>query len=264
MPVNLLRKYWVLAAKGFVQNLQYSASHLINAVASAIFGVVYVHLWKSVTPPGGFGEYTPAVMVHYVVLNQTTMWFTQFGIRIHIRIRDAVRSGNIATELMRPVDFFTYRVATEYGSMVYGLIFRGIPVGLVLSCFGFYVPRNPMAWGWAFLALAFGAYIAVVNLYLVGLTSFWTTEIRTASWIVTTLNLMFGGASMPLEVFPTTLYKIARWSPFACLTYNPARIFLELSGPELIIPGVAWAAILTLAAKALTSAARRKLEVQGG
>jgi len=259
MLMRGLGKYWVLAAKGFIQNLQYSASHLINAAASAVFGVVYIYLWKSVTPPAGFGEYTPVMMVHYVVLNQTTMWFTQFGVRVHVRIRDAVRSGNVASELMRPIDFFTYRVVTEYGSMLYGLVFRGIPVGLMLSIFGFRMPESAGVWGWTLAALAVGAYIAIVDLYLVGLTSFWTTEIRTASWVVTTLHYMFGGASMPLEVFPAAVYKIARWSPFACLTYNPARIFLEL-----ILPGVAWAVILTLAAQALTTAARRKLEVQGG
>ncbi len=264
MTLSGVRKYWVLATKGFVQNLQYSASHLINTVASAIFGVIYIYLWKSVTPPQGFGDYTPFLITSYIAVNQTTMWFTQFPLRVHVKIRDAIRSGNVATELTRPVDFFWYRITTEYGSMVYSQLFRGLPVGLMLSVFGFYVPRDTATWGWTLVALAFGAYISIVESYLVGITAFWTTETRTTWWVVSTLNLTLGGGSMPLEVLPKALFNIARWTPFACLTYNPARIYLELSGPELILPAVGWAVALTLLARWLTHAARTRLEVQGG
>lgn len=259
-----LRKYWVLAVKGFIGNLQYTASHLINSVASAIFGVLEVYLWMSVTPPQGFGVYTPMTMVYYATANQVFVWFTQFGIRVQRKIRDAVRSGNIASELMRPIDFFTYRMASEYGSMIYGLVFRGIPVGLMLSPLGFYVPKHPATWGWTLLALLSGAYIAITTMYLVGLSSFWTTEIRTAYWVMSSLNLALGGASVPLELLPDAVFRIARWSPFACLNYNPARIYLELSGPELVFPGIVWAVVMTAVAQAATVLARRNLEVQGG
>ena len=261
---SLVRKYWVLACKGFRQNLQYSASHLINTVASAIFGVIYIHLWRSVTPVAGFADYAPSTITQYIAFNQVTMWFTQFGIRIQARIRDAVRSGDVATELLRPVSFFAYRVSFEYGSMVYGLLFRGLPVAAMLARFGFYVPKNPATWAWTVMSLALGAYIAIVQLYLVGIASFWTTEIRTASWVVTTLSLTLGGGSMPLEVLPRPAYLVAKWSPFACLTYNPARIYLELSGPVLVLPALAWSCALSLAAHWATSAARTRLEVQGG
>lgn len=259
-----LRKYRVLAIKGFIENLQYSASHLVNSVASAIFGVLEVYFWLNVMPVEGFADYTSLTIVHYVTANQAFIWFTQFGLRVQKKMRESVRSGNVATELMRPIDFYAYQLATDYGSMVYGLLFRGIPVALMLSTLGFYVPKNPATWGWTLLALLLGAYIAVTDMYLVGLTAFWITETRTAYWVMSSLSLGLGGVAFPLEVLPDRLYHIARWSPFACLNYNPARIYLELSGPELILPGVVWVVIMTAIAQALTRVARRKLEVQGG
>jgi len=259
-----LRKCWVLASKGFFANLQYSASHLINTVASAIFGVIYIYLWRSVTPPSGFDVYTPYLITSYIAINQVFMWFTQFGLRAHSKIREAVRSGNIATELSRPMDFQTYRVSSEYGSMVYTFIFRGLPVALLLSGFGIYTPERPITWLWTLVSLLFGAYIAVVESYMVGILSFWTTETRTTWWFVSTLNLTLGGGSMPLEVLPHWAFQVAKWSPFACLTYNPARIYLELSGPGLILPAVIWSVAITIAARLITAAARRRLEVQGG
>ena len=263
-PWRRLRKYQVLFSRGFLQNLQYSASHLVNAVASAVFGVIYIYLWKTVMPRTGFGDYSYNTIVHYVTFNETTMWFTQFGIRCHLRIRDSVRSGNIAQELVRPMDLFSSTVAYEYGSMVYGLIFRGIPVGLILFRAGYYIPESPGTWLWTFLALLLGCYIGIVNAYLVGMTAFWTTEIRTAYWVVSMLSMGLGGASIPIEVLPEFLYRLARWLPFPCLTFYPARIYLELSGPELLFPGAAWSGILTVVAIHATRLARKRLEVQGG
>lgn len=262
--IRRLRKYCVFASKGFLQNLQYSASHVINAIASAMFGLIYIYLWKSVTPPQGFCDYTPLTIVHYITFNQTILWFTQFGIRTHRKIADSVRSGNIATEFIRPQDFFSYRVASDFGSQVYGLIFRGVPVGLMLSTVAFYLPKNGATWIWTLIALIFGSYLGIVISYLVGISSFWTTEIRTAWWISYTLSYGLGGASMPLEVLPPVIEKISKFSPFACMAFYPARIYLELSGPGIIWLSVFWSVTLTLFARWITSVARRRLEVQGG
>lgn len=264
MLARAVRKYGVLGAKGFSQNLQYSASHLINTVASAVFGLVYIYLWKTVTPAAGFSDYTAETMVHYIIFNQTILWFTGFSIRTHMRIRDSVRSGNIATELARPMGFFAYRVASDYGSQIYSIIFRGLPVGLMLSVFGMRLPKSLATWAWTLLSLGIGAYIGIVSKYIVGVTAFWTTEIRTAWSVETSLIFGFGGTSMPLEVLPALAQRIAVLTPFPCVCYYPARIFLELSGPTLIWRSLFWAAALTFAAQALTAIVRRKLEVQGG
>ncbi len=259
-----LQKYAVFATKGFVQNLQYRASHLVNSVASAVFGLIYIHIWLAVTPPEGFGDYTARTMVYYVAFNQTILWLTQFGVRVHLKVSEAVRSGNIGSELVRPVDYFGYRVSQEMGSQTYSLLFRGLPVGLILSFVGYYFPARAVTWLWTFIALALAGYVFVVIQYMVGISAFWTQEIRTLTWVSLTLAYGMGGASMPLEVLPPLLEKVARLSPFACLAFYPARIYLELSDPDVIWFALFWAVSLTMLARYLTRLARRVLEVSGG
>ena len=259
-----VRKFIVIADKGFRQNFIYMASHGVNTVASAIFGLIYISLWRSVVPPSGFSDYTPLKITQYIAFNQVILWFVQFGIRIHVRISQAVRTGNIAGELCRPMDYFWYRIAQEAGVITYNLFFRGIPVGLLLAFFSFHIPRSPSTWLWSLVALGLAGYIGLVLHYIVGITSFWATEIRTAYWVVANLSLGLGGASMPLEVLPDTIERIARLSPFACLCYYPARIYLGLSGPDLIWYAVFWSVALTVLAQFLTAKARARLEVQGG
>jgi ABC-2 type transport system permease protein len=258
------RKYAVLASKGFSQNLAYSASHLINTVASAIFGLIYINIWRAVTPPQGFADYTPLTIAHYIAFNQVTLWLTQFGMRVNTRIAESVRSGSIAQELARPVGYFEYRVVSELGSQWYSFLFRGVPVGFMLAFIGFYIPQRAETWLWTLVSLVFAGYIGVVMGYITGVTAFWTTEIRTAWWVLSNLSLGLGGASMPLEVLPSTLGNLSRALPFACLSFYPARIYLELSGPHLIWYSVFWSLAVTFAALVLTTMARRRLEVQGG
>ncbi|MEA4882963.1 MAG: ABC-2 family transporter protein [Clostridia bacterium] len=260
-----VRQWRVLAGKGFAQNLQYSASHIVNTIASVIFGLIYIYVWRAVTPASGFGQYTSSIIVQYICVNQTTAWFTQFGMKIRHRIAESVRSGRIAVELARPMDFFHYRMAFEYGAQLYSLVFRGLPVGIGLSFFAqLRTPGSAMTWLWALASLAIGGYIGIALGYLVGISSFWTNEIRTLSWVVFSLQSLLGGISMPLEVLPRPLELLAKTSPFAHLAYYPARIYLGLSGPAPIMAGLAWAAVLTIAAHQVTALARRRLEVQGG
>ena len=260
-----VRQWQVLGRKGFAQNLQYSVSHIVNTIASVVFGLIYIYVWQAVMPESGFGQYTSSIIVQYICVNQTIAWFTQFGMKIRHRIAESVRSGRIAVELARPMDFFCYRMAFEYGAQLYSLVFRGLPVGIGLALLTeSYVPGSAMTWVWAAASLAIGGYIGISLGYLVGISSFWTNEIRTLSWVLFTLELMLGGISMPLEVLPHSLELVAKCSPFAHLAYYPAQIYLELSGPAPILTGLAWAAALTVVARQVTACARRRLEVQGG
>ena len=136
-------------------------------------------------------------MVH-ICFNQVIAWFTQFGMGIRHRVAESVRSGKIAVELTRPMDFFFYKIAFELGSQLYGLLFRGVPVGLGLALFvGMCLPASPVVWFFTLTELAVGGYVGLTLGYLVGVSSFWTTEIRTASWAVYSAQTLLGGISMP-------------------------------------------------------------------
>jgi len=76
-----------------------------------------------------------------------------------------------------------------------GLTFRGLPVGIALALLTeFYVPASAMTWVWTLVSLAIGGYIAIALGYLVGISSFWTNEIRTLSWVLFSLETLLGRA----------------------------------------------------------------------
>lgn len=256
--------YLVAGAKGFRRNLQYRGAHMVNNVASMIFGFVYIAIWQAAARQGGSGDYTPQTLVWYMAYSQTILWVTTFmtaGLDIQVR----VRSGAVALEMMRPVSFFLITVSRELGSLVYSFFFRSLPIAAAFAlAVGFYVPRGDWVWLWIFLSVILGAWVGVCLVYLVGMSSFWTWQINWCHNLHYSINLLLSGYMVPLDLMPPWLEQPARLLPFAARSYYPVRIYLELSGPEALIVPALWAVALTLICLGVTRLARRRLEVQGG
>lgn len=256
--------YLVIGAKGFRRNLQYRGAHMVNNLASMLFGFVYIAIWQAAAKQGGSGEYTSQVLVWYMAYSQSILWLTTFltaGLGIQLK----VRSGAVALEMMRPINFFLMTMSTEAGSLIYNLFFRTLPIAAAFAlAVGFYVPSGVLVWLWVLISLVLAAWVGMCLYYLVGITSFWTWQVGWCHTLLYSVNLLFSGYMVPVDMMPPWLENIARALPFAAQSFYPVRIYLQLSGPKALLPGAIWAIILTVICTALTRRARRKLEVQGG
>jgi ABC-2 type transport system permease protein len=237
---------------------------MVNNAASMIFGFVYISIWQAAARQGGSGVYSSQMLVWYMAYSQSILWITTFMIAgLDIQIK--VRSGAVALEMMRPVDFFLMTVSRELGSLVYSLLFRTLPIAAAFAlAVGFYVPSGGLVWIWILLSVVLGAWVGMCLIYLVGISSFWTWEIGWCHTLQYSVNMLFSGYMVPLDLMPPWLEQIARGLPFAAQSFYPVRIYLQLSGPEALLPGAIWAFILTLICLGVTSLARERLEVQGG
>lgn len=257
--------YALLARKGFSSQLQYRAAHMVNNVASAIFGFVYMAIWQAATSTGtGVGAYTPTVLVAYVAYNQAFMMVTTF-LTYGLGLPERVRTGSISLDMMRPVGLFGQTMGREAGLVVYNLIFRSLPLFIVFYFVpGIRLPDHVPTLVLGFVSLGLGCYVGLCLAYLVGLSSFWTTEARWAHWAYLTLHAGFSGFLVPLDLLPKPLALITPYLPFSAQNYYPARMWLGLAAVhELIVP-LSWALLLTTICLAGTMRARRRIEVQGG
>lgn len=257
--------YWRIIRKSFDRNLQYRLSHLINNVASSIFGLVFIAIWAGVLKGKPvIGPYDAATMAHYIAMCQSVLWMTTFlspGLNVQI----AVRSGAVSLDLIKPVHYLWYVVSQELGRVAYNACYRSLPIYLLLGlAVGFYFPHHLATYLWTAVSLFLGVYIGLLLFFLIGISSFWTTEIRWIHYILLSLIFGFGGQMLPLDLFPGVLGKIAPYLPFSGLIYYPVMIYLELAPPSGILVQASWAAVLTMTSLVLTNLARRKLEIQGG
>ncbi len=100
--------------------------------------------------------------------------------------------------------------------------------------------------------------------YLVGLSAFWTIEIRWVRRVFRGLSIFMSGQLLPIQLMPSSLQRALTWSPFQTLVNLPVSTWLGVSSPRAWWSAVVWLGILGGLAWKLTQMAQRRLEVQGG
>lgn len=255
--------YLLLASKNFQRNLQYRAAHMINNAASALFGFVYIAIWRAVSP-SGTGDYGGASLTHYIAFCQALLWISTF-FPAGLSIGESVRTGAVAVELMRPISFQGYILAREAGGVFYNLLYRSVPLLAVFAVtVGLHKPGAFSSYILTILAAFLASYVGLTLNYLVGLASFWTTEVRWAHSLLYSLTFGLAGYLVPLDLMPRPIGSLARFLPFAAQNFYPARVYLGLDGIEGLLWPTFWALALTVIAHLITRQARRRMEVQGG
>jgi len=138
-----MRVFPLLAQKAFRRNLQYRASHVVTNAASLVFGFIYIAVWQAATARGGTGDYSPVQFAWYAAFNQAMLWITIF-FQNGLGIPEAVYTGAIALDMMRPVDYHGMMVAREFGNVWYSFWFRTVPLFAVFTlAIGAHVPQRP-------------------------------------------------------------------------------------------------------------------------
>lgn len=180
-----------------------------------------------------------------------------------------IRTGDIATDLVRPVHPLRAGLAFDIGRSVYHALFRGIPPVLIGALFfSFGPPADPLAAA----AFVVSVVLAVVVSYgfrvVYNLASFWLLDHRGTMMLALTAANLFSGFVLPIRFFPPWLEAFSRATPFPAMVQVPVDIFVGRStGPEILVGLVsqlAWAVALLVAARGIFALGVRRLVVQGG
>jgi ABC-2 type transport system permease protein len=263
-----LRLYWEIARRGYGRYAAYPAATFAGIWTNTIFGFLQAYillaLYENRTDIGG---YDPSDSVTYVWFAQAMlMTVNAFGWwELALRIR----SGDVATDLARPLDPLRYWLAYDLGRAVYHFLFRGIaPFVVGMLVFEIRLPESPATWLWVGVSLALAVVVSFGYRFLYNLTAFWLLDFRGTIVIAMTISLFFSGFIIPLPYFPDWLEAIARVLPFAAMVQIPVDVFLEkATGAEvagLLLLQAAWAAILLGLARLVLGTAIRRVVIQGG
>ena len=256
--------YYLLGQKTFRSNTAYRAAHVVDSFGSAIFGFIMIFIWKAATvTSGGLGPYSTEALMLWVAFGQT-LFPLAFGMAEGLNIQQAVRTGSISIEFLRPMNYFSYVLSREMGQQLYQFVYRSMPIFVIFAVtIGYRVPS--MA---ALLLLIpsclLSMYVGLCLTYLVGISSFWTVDIRGAHYIHFALSTAISGMQIPADLLPGILGRIAPYTPWASLAHYPCLVYLEIKGLSALTIQVFWALTLTLLCLFVTKVARRALEVQGG
>lgn len=212
------------------------------------------------------GLSAPEVVTYITVTQALIMVCPQWGT---LDIPVAVRSGQIAIDLLRPVDLFGMSLARRLGISVYYIGVRMVPLLAVGSIAGLLVlPGSLGVWVPFAVSVALGAWISTCILFAIDVSSFWLETDKGVRFLVIGLAVIPSGLVIPLQWLPEGLQWLCWSTPFVHTLFTPSQIWLGVfDGPTLataLAGQLAWAGVLTLFCRALLRSGTRRLVVLGG
>ena len=180
-----------------------------------------------------------------------------------------VQSGDVATDLQRPLDFQLSWLAQDLGRAAYHGAFRGVPPFVLgMLVFDVRLPGDPLLWPAFLLSVTLAVVVSFAWRFAVNLSAFWLLDYRGVGALAMVLATFFSGQIIPLAFFPDALATVAWALPFAAMVQAPVEVFLgharglELAG--LLALQLFWAGALIAAGRAVYAAGTRRLVIQGG
>lgn len=249
------------------QLLAYRLAALAGVATQIAFGVMRVQVLEAcyrAGPPQAFGI---AAAVDYVWLSQA--FFRLIPYAPDRRLADAVRSGGVAVDLLRPLDPWGWWYARAIASFAAPTALRSAPLlALALALGWLSPPASAGALGLFGVAIVLSCLVAAAFAVLLALTAFWTIATDGIAALAPPLVWLLSGMILPLPLWPEAAQPLITLLPFRAIFDTPLRLWSgDLAGGAALAAighQLVWIAILVLAGRAVASRGLRRVVMQGG
>ena len=261
-----LAPYAAFAAKAFSREATYRVEVFTNIGSLLgrlyLMKAVWTALYRQNAAPAGVPLH--AVLTYTCVALLMSLILEIDGTRI---IRDKVREGTIATDLMKPISLPLYFFSDGLGmTMLHALLIVPSLV-MALLIVRIDVPALPVLAAF-FFSFLLGYLVNFTLNFLMNAIAFWTLETFAIQLMVRWVSDLLSGQIVPLIFFPGLLQQIVLALPFAAIYSTPLLIYLGTIRPSQYLLAFAlqivWFAVFAAIGAAVWRAAQRRVVVQGG
>jgi viologen exporter family transport system permease protein len=211
---SLFDAYLTLMKSSVLQQFQYRTANYFYMIGMVAEPVIYLVVWSSIArSQGGQVEgYTPETFAAYYIVwtlvRNINIVFTPYG------WEDRIKQGELSGHLLRPMHPIHYDLGSFAGMKVV-VIVLWLPIALVLSL-AFHPSLSPSALQCVvFFVAIWGAYvIRSLNLWVLGMVTFWTTRVSALFETYIVLELLLSGRLVPLALMPGWAQALAWFFPF--------------------------------------------------
>ena len=260
--------YLALVRAGFGRYSRYRRATYASAFTNTVFGFLNCYLFLAV-----LGART--TVVGYDAAGLTTFVWVGQGLLGVVQlftwtdVADRIRTGDIVSDLLRPVDPLWAFLAIDLGRAGHALLIRlTVPVAVGAVVFRLRWPATPASWALTGLSVALAVVVSFALRYACNLLAFWWLDARGPNSIWLLGTALFGGLFVPVPFYPGWLQVVAWLTPFPWMFQAPLDVLLERGGPAHQLALVGGQVVVAAAGLALAYGVQRRalrtLEVQGG
>ena len=263
-----MKPYLAVLSARFRMLLQYQAAALAGFLTQFFWGFLRVMIFT------GFFHSTTAAMpmtlaetINYIWLGQALLLLLPF--RGDGEVMQMVRTGNVAYELVRPVDLYWMWYSRAIAQRVAPVILRAAPMLIIAGLFlGLQGPASPGAFAAFMLSLIGSALLGSAITTFLSISLFWTVSGEGITRLVYATVWALCGILVPLPFFPDWMQPVLNALPFRGMFDVPFRLYMGhiplRDFPPLFLHQLAWAAGLVVGCRLLLARLMKRVIIQGG
>jgi ABC-2 type transport system permease protein len=208
-----------------------------------------------------------ADVVTYIWLGQALLAMLPWN--PDMEIRALIRSGNVAYELLRPLDLYSLWYVRAVAMRAAPTLLRAAPMFVVAGLFfGLGPPASWSSLGAWLISMVGALMLSSAITTLVNVSLMWTIAGQGVWNLTAALVTILSGMIVPLPFFPDWAQSALNFLPFRGLVDVPYRLYMGHIPPGEILPlfahQLAWTLALIAAGRYVLSRGTRRLVVQGG
>ncbi|HEY4441048.1 MAG TPA: ABC-2 family transporter protein [Candidatus Elarobacter sp.] len=263
---DVFAPYLAFAAKAFSREATYRMEVFTNIASLVVrlylMRAVWEALYRQNAAPAGVPLH--AVLTYTVIALLMSLVLEIDGTR---QIREKIREGTIATDLMKPISLPLYFFSDGVGmTMLHALLI--VPaLAIALLMVHVDVPAPPVLAAFA-LSFLLGYLVNFLLNFLMNCVAFWTLETFAVQLMVRWVSDLLSGQIVPLIFFPGVLQQVVLALPFAAIYSTPLLIYLGTIPPSrygvAFAVQIGWCAIFAVLSAIVWRAAQQRVVSQGG
>lgn len=225
---TLLRAYWALEYR----------IQIVMWTLAGTYPLVMMAVWLNLAKGGDINGFGPNQFIGYYL---AVVWIRRITyVWIIDDIEDRIRTGELSSYLLRPLDMLHFDMAQTIAARFFNLLLVGAVIAVVLL----FIPGQQwVLTPWTVLAFCIaipvGFLFEFFLQYTIATMAFWTTQARRIFDIFFFMKSLLGGFVVPLALLPPAVQTLAKWLPFQSSIALPAEILIGTATPERVFNGLA-------------------------
>jgi ABC-2 type transport system permease protein len=249
--------YLTLMRTAVQTQFQYRVANYLYMIGMVAEPVIYLVVWTTIARSHGgavdgitAGQFAAYYIVWTLVRNMNIV-FTPYG------WEERIREGQLSAHLLRPLHPIHYDVA-YFAGWKFVVIVLWLPIAAALSLVFHPTLDISAAEVVVFFLAIWGAYlIRTMFLWLLGMTSIWTTRASAVFEVYIMAELLLSGRLVPLKLMPGWAETLAGVLPFKWTFGFPIEALVGNLSAASLVGGLAMQALWIVVGSALVAVAFR-------
>lgn len=270
---KFLRTYLPFTSNCIKRALAYDATVFLWIFCTMFSTFISYFLWMAIyrnSESSTIGGLNLGEMIVYIFMSY--MVSSLVMIDISTNINEDVVKGNVAMNLIKPIEYRTSLIFTAMGDVVFRFAALNVFIWIgveIYRVFGLGLPVTPVYNILFFILSTIMSFLIFVLFeFCFGMIAFFTTYIFGLQLAKSAVLSFLTGQMIPLSLFPEVIQRVFDYLPFSSMVYTPVMIYLgKYSTSEIgfvLARQLIWIVILYVLGSLIWKKVTKRLVVLGG